>query len=452
MKKSKKAKREREPLYTRIHNDLIDLNLPPLLHMTLERLHRWADRETGIVKMCSGHWMETTCDHQWGYDAYKDALLILEKAGYIVRLMTPGSHSTFRIKISNYWAVRDGKSIGMINRHEILPLDGVLALMPPKKSRAKSSLSTKPESSGGITPPETPPESPLETPPETPLKDSRSSMSSLGSEIEVGHDKQLKAVSAVPPAAVMTASPLRTKKAESADGLPGETKPVVLPKAEVLARNWWVIQGKRKDQIESIPTWATRFQGLLDTYPDLEPALVYWWNQDPWWGKGKGNTHPMLRYESDGDSLDWFESKLDVPEDQFKSLWWLFRRYEKRLKKNKKPLPLFPVELPVVPTPVPVAKAKALSTPPTPPAPPVAPPRTSDDTNEVIDDLPEWSRGPVRVPTLADQRDIRQVRDFWWERETLADGSVRWWWLTGNASHSPLNEAKPEHIAYFGLE
>jgi hypothetical protein len=82
----------------------------------------------------------------------------------------------------------------------------------------------------------------------------------------------------------------------------------------------------------------------------------------------------------------------------------------------------------------------------------VAPPRTSDDTNEVIDDLPEWSRGPVRVPTLADQRDIRQVRDFWWERETLADGSVRWWWLTGNASHSPLNEAKPEHIAYFGLE
>jgi hypothetical protein len=53
MKKSKKAKREREPLYTRIHNDLIDLNLRPLLHMTLERLHRWADRETGIVKICS---------------------------------------------------------------------------------------------------------------------------------------------------------------------------------------------------------------------------------------------------------------------------------------------------------------------------------------------------------------------------------------------------------------
>ena len=225
MKKPKKAKREREPLYTRMHNDLIDLNLPPLLHMTLERLHRWADRETGIVKICSGHWMETTCDHQWGYDAYKDALLILEKAGRIVRLMTPGSHKTFMVRISNYWAVKDGKSIGMINRHEILPLDEVLALMPPRKSRAMSWLSTKPEPSGGVTPPEAPPEAPLEAPPEAPLKDSRSSISSLGSEIEVGHDKQLKAVRAVPPSAVVTASLLQTtKKAESADVLPGRNQ------------------------------------------------------------------------------------------------------------------------------------------------------------------------------------------------------------------------------------
>ncbi len=35
------------------------------------------------------------------------------------------------------------------------------------------------------------------------------------------------------------------------------------------------------------------------------------------------------------------------------------------------------------------------------------------------------------------------MRDFWWERETLADGSVRWWWLTQNTSHSRLNEAEP---------
>ncbi len=180
MKKSKKAKRAREPLYTRMHNDLIDQNLPPLLHMTLERLHRWADRETGTVKICSGHWMETTCDRQWGYDAYKDALLILEKAGRIVRLMTPGSHKTFSVRISNYWAVKDGKSIGMINRHEILPLDEVLASLPPRKSRAKSSPSTEPESSGGVTPPESPLEAPPEAPPEAPLKDSRSSMSKFG--------------------------------------------------------------------------------------------------------------------------------------------------------------------------------------------------------------------------------------------------------------------------------
>ena len=221
----------------------------------------------------------------------------------------------------------------------------------------------------------------------------------------------------------------------------------------MLARYWWTIQGKRKDQIESIPTWATRFRGLLDTYPDLEPALVYWWNQDPWWGKPQTNPHPMLRYESDGDSLDWFETKLDAPEDQFKSLWWLFRRYEKRLKKNKKPLPLFPAELPVAPTPVPVAKAKVLSTPPTPPAPPVAPPRpSSDDIIEDIDDLPESSPVPATPPTPAGLRDIRKVRNFWWERETLADGSVRWWWLTGDASHSRLYEAEPKAIAYFGLE
>jgi hypothetical protein len=395
MKKPKKAEREREPLYTRMHNDLIDENLPPLLHMTIERLHRWANRETGVVKMCSGHWLETTCDHQWGCDAYKDALLILEKAGRIVRLMTPGSHKTFRVKISNYWAVKDGKSIGMINRHEVLPLDEVLALMPPRKSRAKSSLSTKPGPSGGVTPPE--------APPDAPLKDSRSSMSSLSSKNEVGHDRLLKAVSAVPPAAVVTASLLQTtKNAESADVPPGETQPAVLPKAEMLARYWWTIQGKRKDQVESIPAWSTRFRGLLDTYPDLEPALVYWWNQDPWWGKPQTNPHPMLRYESDGDSLDWFETKLDVPEDQFKSLWWLFRRYENRLKKNKKPLPLLPVELPVAPTPVPVAKAKVLSTPPTPPAPPVAPPRpSSDDIIEDIDDLPESSLVPVAPPPPA---------------------------------------------------
>jgi hypothetical protein len=44
------------------------------------------------------------------------------------------------------------------------------------------------------------------------------------------------------------------------------------------------------------------------------------------------------------------------------------------------------------------------------------------------------------------------VRDFWWERETLADGSVRWWWLTMDASHCRMNEAEPKHIAYFGLE
>jgi len=184
------------------------------------------------------------------------------------------------------------------------------------------------------------------------------------SKIERSEDgnKLLKAVSAVPP------SLLQTKKAERADVLPGETKSVVLPKAEVLARNWWVIQGERKDQIESIPSWTVRFERLLGLYEDLEPALVYWWNQDLWWGKGEGNTHPMLRYESDGDSLDWFETKLDVPEDKFKSLWWLFRRYEKRLKKNKKPLPFFPVEPPVVPTPAPVAKV--LPIPPTPPGPP----------------------------------------------------------------------------------
>jgi hypothetical protein len=110
----------------------------------------------------------------------------------------------------------------------------------------------------------------------------------------------------------------------------------------------------------------------------------------------------MLRYESAGDSLDWFETKLDVPEDKFKSLWWLFRRYENRLKKNRKPLPLLPVELPVAPTPVPVAKAKVLSTPPTPPAPPVAPPRpSSDDFIEDIDDLPDSSLVPVTPAPLA---------------------------------------------------
>ncbi len=225
----------------------------------------------------------------------------------------------------------------------------------------------------------------------------------MGSKSEVGHDKLLKAVSAVPPSAVVTASLLQTtKNAESADVLPGETESAVLPKAEMLARYWWAIQGKRKDQIESIPAWATRFRGLLDAYPDLEPALVYWWNRDPWWGKPQTNPHPMLRYESDGDSLDWFETKLDVPEDQFKSLWWLFRKYEKRLKKNKKPLPLVPAELPVVPEPAPVTKAKVLSAPHTPPAPPVAPPRpSSDDLIEDIDDLPDSSLVPVTPPTPA---------------------------------------------------
>lgn len=44
------------------------------------------------------------------------------------------------------------------------------------------------------------------------------------------------------------------------------------------------------------------------------------------------------------------------------------------------------------------------------------------------------------------------MRDFWWERETLADGSVRRRWLTMDAGHSRMNEAEPKHIAYFGLE
>jgi hypothetical protein len=82
-----KKEPEREPLYARMHFDLIDANLPPLLHMTLERLHRWAKWETGIVPMCSGHQLETITDHQWSYDAYKDALQILELAGYIITLM-----------------------------------------------------------------------------------------------------------------------------------------------------------------------------------------------------------------------------------------------------------------------------------------------------------------------------------------------------------------------------
>ena len=84
----------------------------------------------------------------------------------------------------------------------------------------------------------------------------------------------------------------------------------------------------------------------------------------------------------------------------------------------------------------------------------MAPPRpSSDDIIEDIDDLTESSSlVSAPVPTPAGQRDIRQVRDFWWERELLANGSVRWWWLTGNASHSRTAKAEPKHIAYYGLE
>lgn len=398
MKKSKKAKRER---FVQIPWRILDANLPPAAYYALTRLWKMADWHTGRVPYTSAKDLETLFHGALSARTIQDELKRLDDAGYITRLIPVGCAETYPVDISNYDAVDEKfRWKGVVNKRKVEALVEEKKLRPAKNAAPKDvppaeiAQGASVGASGGAS---DPPLQNLQT-----NQDSFSSSSKLERSGE-NNEKLLKAVSAVPPAAVVTASLLQTtKNAKSADVLPGETKPAVLPKAEMLARYWWTIQGKRNDQIESIPAWSTRFQGLLGTYPDLEPALVYWWNRDPWWGKPQTNPHPMLRYESDGDSLDWFETKLDVPEDKFKSLWWLFRRYENRLKKNNKPLPLLPVEPPVAPTPVPVAKAKVLSTPPTPPAPPVAPPRpSSDDFIEDIDDLPESSLVPVAPPPPA---------------------------------------------------
>jgi hypothetical protein len=344
----RKKEPERPPLYTRIFNDLIDQNLPPVLHMTLERLHRWADRGTGRVKMCSGRLLETITNHQWGYEAYKDALNVLEEAGYIVREMKRGSHSSYPVLISNYWGVKDGKPIGKINARKVHPPDEILARQVPRKSRAKSSASANASASSGVTPPEATPEAPPEAAHEVALKSSRSSRSSLNSGKVVESEEQklqdVQAAAAQPsPAASSILKPITATAG----------------KAERLARRWWVIQGGRKDQVDSVKSWSHQFEGLLRIYPDLEECLYFLWNCDKFWGKNN-KAQPMLRYGGGGDSVETFlVPRLLLPDYDPKSLWHNFARFRSRMETKGKALGTFPADLPALPEPSVPASAKS---------------------------------------------------------------------------------------------
>jgi hypothetical protein len=233
-----------------------------------------------------------------------------------------------------------------------------MAKLPKRQSRARSSESTKNTPSGGVTPLEAPPEVTLEVLLTSSnrskcISSSSSSTNQVGGKVQAMQDKQDEHLH------------LSYLKAE-------EQKARSATQAEKLAANWWKIQGEKPDQIQFVSSWKDKFDNLLSIHDDLEECIYWEWYRDKFWGCLGDNPGMKLRYESEGDSMDYLEAKLNLPGEDNRSLWHNFLSVKDRYQKKHKKLPVFPEELPVIPDP-PSVVPKPKPVKPAPPAPPSPP-------------------------------------------------------------------------------
>jgi hypothetical protein len=96
------------PLFAAIPFSLIDAagdgDITQSMLAVMVFLYRWAKWETGRVKRTSAPAIASWCQGKWSEKTIQDAMLRLERQGYITRENTPGSHETYPVVIHNYVA------------------------------------------------------------------------------------------------------------------------------------------------------------------------------------------------------------------------------------------------------------------------------------------------------------------------------------------------------------
>jgi hypothetical protein len=109
------------PLFAAIPFSLIDAagdgDITQSMLAVMVFLYRWAKWETGRVNRTSAPAIASWCQGKWSEKTIQDALLRLERQGYITRENTPGSHKTYPVVIHNYVAKV---------RHHVVGPDGKL--------------------------------------------------------------------------------------------------------------------------------------------------------------------------------------------------------------------------------------------------------------------------------------------------------------------------------------
>jgi hypothetical protein len=96
------------PLFAAIPFSLIDAagdgDITQSMLAVMVFLYRWAKWETGRVNRTSAPAIASWCQGKWSEKTIQDAMLRLERQGYITRENMPGSHKTYPVVIHNYVA------------------------------------------------------------------------------------------------------------------------------------------------------------------------------------------------------------------------------------------------------------------------------------------------------------------------------------------------------------